>query len=104
MNRMSKISGTISDVSMHVQTGSLKEKKDKEAGKILEIVKKKNSPHLVILTSTSKTHHKSQIGKTEEKHHSPKKKKITVNLQEATIKKLVISKRKMTHTGDKQYY
>ena len=59
----------------------------------------------MILTSTSKTYHKSQIGKTEEKHHSPKKKKkITVNLQEATIKKLVISKRKMTHTGDKQYY
>ena len=41
MNRMSKISGTISDVSMHVQTGSLKKKKDKEAIKILEIVKKK---------------------------------------------------------------
>ena len=29
---------------------------------------------MVILTSTSKTHHKSQIGKTQ-KHHSPKKKK-----------------------------
>ena len=72
-------------MSMHVQTGSLKKKRIKRQEKILEIVKKKkNNSHFVILSSTSKTHHKSQIGKTQN---------ITVNLQEATIKKLVMSKR-----------
>ena len=71
-------------MSMHVQTGSLKKKRIKRQEKILEIVKKKKTSHFVILSSTSKTHHKSQIGKTQN---------ITVNLQEATIKKLVMSKR-----------
>lgn len=79
-----QIPGTISDVYACANWVP-EEKKDKEAGKnTWNSKKKKKTSHFVILSSTSKTHHKSQIGKTQN---------ITVNLQEATIKKLVMSKR-----------